>query len=49
MKERQYESPFLKIVLLQTQNIITNSLSVSNESADDLGGWNNVWFSQSKE
>lgn len=44
MKERQYESPFLDIVLLQTQDIITNSPSGSNESADDLGGWNNNWF-----
>lgn len=46
MKECQYESPFLDIVLLQTQDIITNSSSVNSESADDLGGWNDNWFPQ---
>ena len=43
MKECQYESPFLDTVLLQMQDIITNS---SSESADDLGGWNDNWFPQ---
>jgi hypothetical protein len=46
MKINDYESPYCKILFLQKQDIIAGS---PNESADDLGGWNNAWFSQSKE
>lgn len=43
MRENQYESPYLSIVFLQEQDVITLSV---NEGADDMGEWNGDWFPQ---
>jgi hypothetical protein len=40
----KYEELFIKVIYLQEQDIITNS--TFGENADDLGGWNNDWFTQ---
>lgn len=40
---KQYEELIIKVVVLSMQDIITNSRS---EEADDLGGWNDEWFSK---
>ena len=40
---KKYEALAIKIVFFFDQDIITNS---SNESADDLGGWNSDWFAK---
>ena len=40
----KYEELFIKVIYLQEQDIITNSTGFEN--ADDLGGWNNGWFTQ---
>jgi hypothetical protein len=40
----KYEGLFIKVIYLQEQDIITNSTDFEN--ADDLGGWNNGWFTQ---
>ena len=40
----KYEELFIKVIYLQEQDVITNS--TSGENADDLGGWNNDWFTQ---
>jgi len=45
---RKYEEIKIKITSLLNLDVLTSSTSES-ESADDLGGWNNDWFVQSKE
>lgn len=41
----KYEDLKIKIIYWQPQDIVTSSTSDS-ESADDLGGWNEGWFTQ---
>jgi hypothetical protein len=40
----KYEELFIKVIYSQEQDIITNS--TSGENADDLGVWDNDWFTQ---
>ena len=40
---KKYEMLEMEVVFFFEQDVIANSTS---ESADDLGGWNNGWFSQ---
>ena len=42
----KYEELKIKITFFFGSDIITYS---SDESADDLGEWNNDWFTQGKE
>lgn len=41
---KEYEGLEVRLILLQTQDIVTSS---SEESADDIGGWNSDWFATS--
>ena len=40
---KKYEGLEVEVIFFFKQDIITNSI---NESADDLGGWDNDWFAQ---
>ena len=40
---QEYEKIEIQVIFLDNHDIITNS---KNDDADDLGGWNNDWFTQ---
>lgn len=40
---KKYEMLEMKVIFFFEQDIITNSTS---ENTDDLGGWNNDWFTK---
>ena len=40
---QKYEKIDIKIMIFENNDVITNS---KNDVADDLGGWNNDWFTQ---
>ena len=43
MEKELYETPFMKIIEWDKQDIITLSEPFS-EGGDDFGGWNDSWF-----
>ena len=42
MEKKQYDELFLKIALYVNKDVIT----ASAEDKDDLGQWNDAWFTQ---
>ena len=40
---QKYEKIDIKIIVFESNDVITNS---KNDVEDDLGGWNNDWFTQ---
>ena len=43
MEKELYETPFMKIIEWEKQDVVTLSEPFS-EGGDDFGGWNDSWF-----
>ena len=43
---KKYETLAMKVIFFFEQDVITNSTS---ENVDDLGGWNNDWFTKGND
>jgi hypothetical protein len=41
MKKNEYKELVLRLLFLEEQDVITAS---SDDSADDMGSWNDDWF-----